>query len=484
MSATVTISQSLVQIRAQSDDLELRSTHDDTEFNRVYMPVYSKFSNAQKRSITAFLAFCGVLATTSTTSILTAIPEIVETFHTNATVISVSNAVYLLFMGFSVCFWGPWADIFGRKSAYVGSTGLFFFSSLGTALAPSLPLFFVFRALTACQGSAFLVLGSSCISDIYHPTERATSLGWFLTGVMVGPAFGPVLGGIIVTFTSWRVIFWLQMSFGGLAALMAIFLLHETIQQPRFAELKGHKRRDIAVTLWKWTNPVGLLKLWGQKNLFCVSLASAALVWNMYSLLTPIRIVLNPRLNLTSPLESAMLYIAPGTGYVVGTLIGGRWADWVVRYWMRKRGVRIPEDRLRSSLLFLGIILPGSMLLYGWTVDQRIGSIPLPVICMFFQGVAQLAAFPSLNTYILDVMQHRSGQASASHYLMRYLFAGSATASCLPMIDSIGVGWTSTISSVMVFLCAGLVALTISAGKRWREGDTPSTRIDGSESTS
>ncbi|KAM5356708.1 hypothetical protein ACJ41O_003354 [Fusarium nematophilum] len=393
MSASATASQCSVQTqRTNVDDLELDSIRQDAEPNRVYVPVYSRFSNVQKRSMTAFLAFCGLLATTSTTSILTAIPEIVHTFETNATVVSVSNAVYLLFMGFSACFWGPWADIFGRKSAYIGSTLLFFLSSLGTALSPSLPLFFTFRALTACQGSAFLVLGSSCISDIYHPTERGTSLGWFLAGVMVGPAFGP-------------------MALGGVALLMAVFVLRETLQKPRFTELKGRGAWGMSVTLWQWSNPAGVLKLWGQKNLLC-SLASSALVWNMYSLLTPIRIVLNPRLNLTSPLQSTMLYIAPGTGYFVGTLIGGRWADRVVKSWMRKRGVRLPEGRLRSSLLFLGVILPGSMLLYGWTVDRRIGSILLPVICMFFQGVAQLAAFPSLNAYILDVMQHKSGQAS------------------------------------------------------------------------
>lgn len=140
----------------------------------------------------------------------------------------------------------------------------------------------------------------------------------------------------------------------------------------------------------------------------------------MYSLLTPIRYVLNPRLKLATPLESGLLYISPGAGYILGTLIGGRWADHTVKRWMVKRGTRLPEDRLRSSLVFLGILLPGSMLLYGWTVDARLGGIPLPVICMFFQGVAQLAAFPSLNTYILDAMQDKSGQASGNvPYLRR-----------------------------------------------------------------
>jgi MFS family permease len=60
----------------------------------------------------------------------------------------------------------------------VASAALFFAFSIGTALAPNLAAFFVFRILTAFQGTAFLVIGSSVIGDIYKPTERGTALGW------------------------------------------------------------------------------------------------------------------------------------------------------------------------------------------------------------------------------------------------------------------------------------------------------------------
>lgn len=47
----------------------------------------------------------------------------------------------------------------------------------------------------------------------------------------------------------------------------------------------------------------------------------------MYSLLTPIRYVLNPRFGLSSPLQGGLFYIAPGGGYLVGTFFGGRWVS-------------------------------------------------------------------------------------------------------------------------------------------------------------
>jgi MFS family permease len=133
-------------------------------------------------------------------------------------------------------------------------------------------------------------------------------------------------------------------------------------------------------------------------------------IWNMYSLLTPIRYVLNPRFSLTTPLQSGLFYIAPGCGYLLGTFFGGRYADHVVKKCISQRGERIPEDRLRSCLWFMGLGIPGCMLVYGWSVEKRVGGVAVPVVMMFVQGVCQLFCFPSLNTYCLDVEPGRRSE--------------------------------------------------------------------------
>ncbi|RBQ90832.1 hypothetical protein VDGD_09627 [Verticillium dahliae] len=294
-------------------------------------------------------------------------------------------------------------------------------------------------------------------------------MGWFLRGTLFGPAFGPIISGIIVTYTSWRIIFWVQASLTGLASLLCFFVMKETLQTtPRLRELRGQGVHAAAKTLWKSLNPILVFRLLSEKNLLCVSLASASMAFNMYSLLTPIRYILNPRLGLTTPLQSGLLYLAPGGGYLLGSLVGGRLSDHIVKFWMKRRGFRLWEDRLRGSFILLGLALPGSTLLYGWTVDRGFGGIGLPVVCMFVQGISQTSAFPSLNTYIMDVMQQNSGKASASHYFVRYALSAAATASCIPMIDAIGIGWTATISSFMVLAGSGLVLLTIHSGGSWR----------------
>ena len=295
-------------------------------------------------------------------------------------------------------------------------------------------------------------------------------MGWFLSGTLIGPAFGPFIGGIIVTFTSWRVIFWLQTGLSGLAVLGTFTLLPETIHHKKVDDLEGYSRRQKARVLWDMINPMRVLRLFIYPNLLITSLASSAVVWNMYSLLTPIRYVLNPRFNLNTPLLSGLFYLAPGTGYLVGTLMGGRYADYMVRKWIdRRNGVRIPEDRLRSALPFMGIVIPGCILIYGWSVEKAVGGIPLAVITLFLQGVAQLFFFPSFNTYCLDVMQGRGAEVIAGNYFSRYLFACAGTACVLPAIEAIGVGWFSTISSMFLVVTTLASMACIRWGKGWRE---------------
>jgi MFS family permease len=294
-------------------------------------------------------------------------------------------------------------------------------------------------------------------------------MGWFLSGTLIGPAFGPFIGGIIVTFKSWRGIFYLQTALAGVAVIGAFFLLPETSHHMKSDELVGLPLKKKAGILWGMLNPWRVVRLYKYPNLIMVALASSSLVWNMYSLLTPIRYVLNPRFNLTTPIQSGLFYLAPGCGYILGTFFGGRWADHITIKWTKKRGTRIPEDRLRSCLPFMGIVMPACMLIYGWSIEKRFGGIPLPVIMMFCQGVAQLFCFPSLNTYCLDVMQANSAEVIAGNYMIRYLFGALGSATVLPAVEKVGVGWFSTISAGFLVVSSLATGAAIVWGRPWRE---------------
>lgn len=142
-------------------------------------------------------------------------------------------------------------------------------------------------------------------------------MGWLLTGTLVGPAFGPFLGGIIVTYSSWRTIFWLQTAPAGV--LGVYFVIPETAHHLKISDLELFSRKEKTYAILSMTSPMRVLRLFRYLNIALVAVGSASLTWNMYSLLTPIRYVLNPRFNLESPLLSGLFYLAPGLGYLLGT---------------------------------------------------------------------------------------------------------------------------------------------------------------------
>lgn len=244
---------------------------------------YERFSLTKKHIITFVLSVCGFLAPVSSTAILSAIPEVAKTYNTTGSIINLSNALYLIFMGLSPCFWGPISQVYGRRWICVWSAGMFTAMSIGTALAPNLAAFYVFRMLTAFQGTSFLIVGTSCIGDIFTPIERGTALSWFLVGTLVGPCLAPLVGGAIVTYVSWRNIFWMQTGLGGFATILVVFLLPETIPSKGIDDLKDIPKAKRTAHILHFISPIRVsVLLFSYPNLLITGLASSSLVWNMY----------------------------------------------------------------------------------------------------------------------------------------------------------------------------------------------------------
>ncbi|VUC24906.1 unnamed protein product [Clonostachys rosea] len=445
-------------------DVPVELPHHDEEETNVK---FDQLSSRRKRSIVALLSYCALLSSMATTSVMAAIPELASEFSTTGSMINISNAMYTLSMAVSPLFWGPMSQLYGRRWVSMITTSTFLGCSIGTALSPNLASFFIFRILSGFLGTSFILAGSAVIGDIYRPTERATAQGWFLSGTQIGPALGPCISGIIVTYTSWRVIFWLQTAMSALATVGTFIWLPETINQKGIEDAKGLSGMGMFKFFCRRINPWRVVQLYAYPNILFAGLASSSLLWNLYSIFAAIRYVLNPRFNLTTPLQSGLFFLAPGAGYLLGTFLGGRYADAVVKRYIKKRGRRIPEDRLISAMPFM-IFNAACILVYGWTITFNRGGIPVVVIVLFLQGVGQLMCFPSLNTYCLDVVPDRSAEVVAANFALRYAFSCLATASVLPGIEAIGVGWISTVTATFLVASCLTLFVTVQWSGKWR----------------
>tara|TARA_R110002060_G_scaffold9705_5_gene14634 strand:- start:894 stop:1301 length:408 start_codon:yes stop_codon:yes gene_type:complete len=112
-----------------------------------------------------------LVATYSTTSLLPATPEIGAEFHTTVSILNITNAGFLLSMGFSSFITGPLVEVFGRRKAYNVALVIFLGCSIGTALAPNLGVFVGMRTFSAFEGTLFMVVGQTILADIFEPVS-------------------------------------------------------------------------------------------------------------------------------------------------------------------------------------------------------------------------------------------------------------------------------------------------------------------------
>ncbi|EGV64791.1 hypothetical protein PSN45_005142 [Yamadazyma tenuis] len=437
-------------------------------------PKYTRFSPRRKSLFVFIISLAVFLAPSSTVAFLPAISNIAEEFGTTQTIINISNACYCVMMAISPCVTSPLGDIYGRRIMFLICCFGFTVSTILVAVSQNLAMFIVFRLCSAFFGVAFFPLGGSIVSDIYIPKERGNAMGWTLSGSQLGPAFAPCIGGVIITYTTWRVIFWVLAGVGGVALGTAFVFLKETATVKKCEVYKKEHpgKNQIGRFVWVPYNPFQVVRAFKYPNLILGGYMSMTLLYNMYGLLTPIRNVIDPRFNLTTPVYGSLFYLAPGMGYLIGSLVGGKWADYYVRKFEKMRGERIPEDRLRSTYVSFGFVLPVSVLIFGWSIDKEVGGMALPIITLFFNGVAQTFCFPSINAYCVDCLPHLGGDAIASNYFARYIAGAVGSATCLMQINTIGVGWTNTISSFLLFsgFCCTLVLIRF--GGKMRENVT------------
>ncbi|VZH92380.1 unnamed protein product [Fusarium fujikuroi] len=312
-------------------------------------------------------------------------------------------------------------------------------------------------------GPFFLVAGQTILADIFDPTSRGTAVGFFLGSCVSFNSIAPLLGSIIATFTSWRVIYGVEAGmclFGLILSLLFIPKASE-VENPKLAETR---RPRTAKDILRTFNPMHVFCQFKYPKVILANIACGLLGFNQYGLLSSIRRVINPRFNLTSPLSSGLFYLAPGAGFLVGSTVGGKVSDVIVKRYMRKRnGQRIPEDRLNSSLVSVLIILPLGTLLYGWSVYHRLGGMALPIISAFIQGFGLMASFSGLNTYAAEVRPAHRTAVITGKYVIQYSFGAMSVGGVVPMIDGIGVGWAFT-----VMLAGGLVLLIARFSKNWK----------------
>lgn len=176
--------------------------------------------------IVFILVAVGVFMSTLDGSIVNiAIPTIMKDLNTSMAVVEWVIAIYLLTVSSLLLSFGRLSDIKGRRIIY--ATGLIIFStgSLFCGLSLTAQTLIIARSIQGFGAAMIMACTPALIVDTFPDKERGKALGMIGATVASGLTAGPALGGLILHFFSWRLIFFINVPIGLFAALIVFFKL-------------------------------------------------------------------------------------------------------------------------------------------------------------------------------------------------------------------------------------------------------------------
>ncbi len=120
---------------------------------------------------------------------------------------------------------------FGRTRYYVGSIILFTIASFLCGASRSLDMLVLCRIIQGIGGGALIATSQSILYESFPPDEQTLAAAIFGIGMMIGPAIGPTLGGIIVDRYDWPWIFYINIPIGFLATVMILSFVRDPVHE-------------------------------------------------------------------------------------------------------------------------------------------------------------------------------------------------------------------------------------------------------------
>lgn len=382
-------------------------------------------------------------------------------------------------------FIGSFADQTGRRPAYIICFTIYIASNIGLALQDSYAALVVLRCLQASGISSTVALSAATVADVATKEERGTFMGFVMAGNFMGPAIGPIIGGLLAQYLGWRSTFWFLVIASGAFLLPLLFFLPETARNvvgdgsgpvqswnrpfihyifpQKYAtrpstSSSSETESDDSIQKVKqkvrFPNPLHPLKVVWRVNSIIILVVTGIIMAGNMTVLSSITETYTDLYGLDE-LEIGLCYIAMGCGSIVASVTTGRMLDWNYKRIAAKNEAEavassqpqkeVPVEKARAMITTPLVIL-GSMttLAFGWVLFAH-APLAAPEVILFFVGIGQTGGFISTSTLLVDLHTSQPAAATAANNLVRSLFSAGASAIIDPMLSAMGRGWTFTL---------------------------------------
>ncbi|EOA88754.1 uncharacterized protein SETTUDRAFT_159944 [Exserohilum turcica Et28A] len=463
---------------------------------------YTVFSKGMRIWIVALVSVSALISPFGVAMFLPALNTLSDVLHITPVQVNLSVTTFMIAQGIAPTIFGTLSDNSGRRLTFIICFVIFCVANVGLALQTSYVALLLLRMLQAVGGTAAIALSMAVVADISTSANRGTYMGYAQAGILVGPAFGPTIGGLLDRYLGWRAIFWFQCIFSGVLLIIFIFFFPETCRKvvgngsipargvnrsvisciqdrkQRKANPGKHIARPPRQRI-AWPNPLATLSIFAEKESGLLLLYNGFFFTGMMVSVAAIPDLFHNVYGLDS-LDIGLCYISNGVASFLASMTMGRLADWNFRRHAHKLGIPIvrgkqqdlsnfPIERVRLEILIpshiIGVV---GLIIFGWTLYFRT-HIAGPEVALFIMGFGITGAFNVTNGLLVELHRDKPATATAAVNFARCLMSAGGAAAILPMCRAMNTGWAFTFIALVYILLLGLVLWIMRHGMTWRQ---------------
>ncbi|OCL03747.1 major facilitator superfamily transporter [Glonium stellatum] len=420
------------------------------------------WSRARKWANTIVASLFAFISPLSSSMAAPALVHIGNDLHiSNSMDLQLVLSVFLLAYSFGPFILSPCSEIWGRKRVIHFGNLIFITFNTACGFASTKNEIIAFRFIAGLGGSATLGIGAGILSDCWPAEERGRGTTIYQLAPVLGPAIGPIAGGFISEYATWRWTFWSLSCFNVAIQLAGLLFFQETYA-PRILAIKARELRQKTGnqelrTEWQKegrTLPhllrVSLTRPWRllgtQPTIQLLALYQAFNFGMLYLFISSFPMLWTGRYGMSTSIGS-LNYCSLALGLLVGAQICGPLTDLVYKHLKKRYGhgddsKGLPEFRI-PLMIPAAFIVPCGIFLYGWSAEAKLFWI-VPNIGAALFASGSIISYLCTQMYIVDTYARYAASASAASTFLRSLAAFSFPLFVPYLFNSLGYGLGSS----------------------------------------
>ncbi len=207
-------------------------------------PLVAQVPSPVKQFLPWLIAVAFFMEALDTTILNTAVPTIAEALRVAPLSMKSVLASYTLSLAVFIPISGWMADRFGTRKVFGSAIAIFTFGSLLCGLCTNVDALVACRILQGCGGAMMVPVGRLIMVRTYAKGELIQAMSFLSIPGLVGPMLGPVIGGLIVGYFHWRVIFFVNIPIG----LLGLYFVRRYL--PDYREKRIHPLDVVGLILF------------------------------------------------------------------------------------------------------------------------------------------------------------------------------------------------------------------------------------------